>query len=122
MGSGEQRISRIGDIAFRGKVGENIAAYAKANQRLGHDFAQELEDGAMAAQKAMRKLEGHPALMGIAVRLRARRVARKLRKAKELAVALSAESVKFNQQYRREFLDTGESDKGGKKNSREVDL
>lgn len=113
MGSGEQRLTRIGDIPFRGRVGENVAKYAKANQDLGRDLASELSNGAEAARRAMRGLQGHPLLHGVDVRLRARRVARKLNKAKELALAVSAESVRFNQQYRREFLDVDDR-KGGK--------
>jgi hypothetical protein len=121
MGTGENRISAIGDIEFRGHVGRNIAAYAKSNQRLAHDFAQELVNGAEAAEKAMRKLDGHPLLLGVDVRLRAKRVARKLRKGQDLALALSAEIVKFNVQYRREFLDVHDGSKQPKSN-RSVDL
>ncbi|MFC5744857.1 hypothetical protein [Actinomadura rugatobispora] len=116
MGTGEQRMNEIGEIAFRGRVGQNVADYARANQRFAHDMAQELVNGAEAAARAMRKLDGHPGLFGVDVRLRARRVARKLRKAEKLALGVSAEVVRFNQQYRREFLEPRST--GGSKNRR----
>ncbi|WP_242903692.1 hypothetical protein [Actinomadura terrae] len=118
MGTGEQMIDRIGDIEFRGKVGKHVAAYARATQRFGHDLAYELDNAATAAEAAMKQLEGHPLLFGIDVKIRAGRVAGKLRKAQELALAISAESVKFHVQYRQEFLAVGPADMRGRRGGR----
>src|SRR5690349_19689178 len=123
MGTGKARIDKLGDTDFRGRVGTNIAAYSKNSQQLAHDFAAELDDAAERARKGMLKLKNHPRLSpgGVAVRIRARRATRPFRKAKELALALSAESVKFNQQYRKEFLDAEDAKKDKKRWSGEVD-
>ncbi|GLX98361.1 hypothetical protein [Herbidospora sp. NBRC 101105] len=43
--------------------------------------------------------------MGIDIRARAWRVARHLREAREIAQGISVEAVKFNLQFRQEFLE-----------------
>lgn len=53
----------------------------------------------------MRQLKGHPLLLGVDVRARAWWVARHLNEARELVLGISAEAVKFNLQFRREFLE-----------------
>ncbi|MFB4307022.1 hypothetical protein [Actinomadura sp. GTD37] len=123
-GTGKARIDKLGDTDFRGKVGKNVAAYSKDSQRLAHDFAAELDDAAERARRNMLKLRNHPMLSpgGVAVRVRARRVTRQFRKAKEAALAVSAEMVKFNAQYRREFIETDADRKDKKRWSGEVDL
>lgn len=105
MDSAEERLDKMGDIEFDGAVGKHIAAYGKAAQKMGHDFAAELDEAAREANRQMRKLKGHRLLLGVNVYLRARYVTRHLRRASELARGVSAESVRFTLQYRREFLD-----------------
>jgi len=124
MGTGKARIDKLGDTAFGGKVGKNVATYSKESQRLAHDFAAELDDAAERARKQMLKLKNHPRLSpgGVAVRIRARRATKPFRKAKEMALAVSAEMVKFNVQYRKEFLETEAHYKDKKRWSGEVDL
>jgi hypothetical protein len=125
MGTGRNRIDKLGDTDFRGKVGKNVATYSKESQKLAHDFAAELDDAAERARRQMLKLRGHPWLSpdGVAVRVRARRVVRQFRKAKDAALAVSAEMVKFNAQYRKEFIPSDEERRRGKHRwSEEVDL
>lgn len=105
MGSAQQRLNRLSDTDFHGPVGKKIANYAKEAQNLCRDFASEFDQAARDSTRAMRKLKGHPLLIGVDVRVRARWVSRHLRRASELARSASSEIVKFNQQYRREFLD-----------------
>jgi hypothetical protein len=105
MGTGAQRLDEIASIEFHGKVPSKIAAYSVATQRLAHDLARELDAAESAAEAAMCQLKGHPLLFGVDVRARAWRVARRLREARELAQGISAEAVKFNLQFRQEFLD-----------------
>lgn len=112
MGSGESRIESLGEINFRGQVGKNVTKYAREMQHVARDLAIELDIGAMAAESAMRKLQGHPRLRGIDVRIRAILVTRSLRRGRDLAQGISAEAVKFALQYRSEFLDI--DDAGGK--------
>ncbi len=104
MGSGQQRLDEIAGIEFRGKVPKQVAAYAKATQRFAHDLARELDAAEAAAEAAMRQLKGHPLLAGVDVAVRAWRVSRHLRDARELVQGISAEAVKFNIQFRNEFL------------------
>lgn len=111
MTSGESRIDKLGDIAFGGQVGKQVAKYAKETQRLGHDLAYTLDNDKARARKAMLKLHGHPLLAGVDVRIRARMVTRKLKRARELARGISAEAVKYQMEYRKQFLDTDDSGK-----------
>lgn len=104
-GSGEERLDDMGNIEFDGAVGKQIAKYGQVTQRFGHDMAAELDESARRANKAIRRLKGHRLLIGVDVYLRARWATRHLRRAAELARGVSAESVKFTLQYRREFLD-----------------
>jgi hypothetical protein len=104
-GSGESRLDAMGDIEFDGAVGKKIAEYGQVTQKFGHDLAAELDEAAAQANKAIRKLKGHPLLVGVDVYFRARWCTRHLRRAAELARGVSAESVRFTLQYRREFLD-----------------
>lgn len=117
MGTGHQRLAEIADITFHGKVAVKVSDYSKANQRFAHDMARELDAAEQAAEAAMIQLKGHPLLGGIDIRIRAWRVARTLREARELVQGISAEMVKFNIQFRTEFLDTaaGGGDRSGKR-------
>lgn len=103
-GTGAARIDAIADCEFTGpRVPGRIATYASLTQKLAHDLARELAEAEPAALAAMRQLGGHPLLAGVDVRLRARKVARVLREARELAMAVSGEAVAFNAQFRAEF-------------------
>lgn len=104
-GTGQARLDEIANLEFHGPVAKKITEYTVANQRFAHDIARELDAAASAAESAMRELKGHPMLRGLDVRRRARRVARELADARELAQGISAEMVKFNLQFRREFLE-----------------
>lgn len=117
MGSGENRIARLGDHGFRGQVGKQIAKYARDSQQLGRDLAVEFDTGAMEAEKSMRKLRGHPALLGVDVRIRAILVTRSLRRARDLSKGIAVESVKLVLQYRKEFLDIDDSGRAAAKKS-----
>lgn len=105
MGTGQIRLDEIADIEFHGRVAEKITEYAVTTQQLAHDIARELDAAASAAEAAMRQLKGHPLLLGVDVRARAWWVARHLNEARELVLGISAEAVKFNLQFRREFLE-----------------
>jgi hypothetical protein len=57
----------------------------------------------------MLKLRKHPLLRGLDVRLRSRLVARRLKRARDCAKGISAEAVKFNLEYRKQFLGVDDS-------------
>jgi len=126
VGTGNDRLDEIAGIEFHGKVPAKIAAYTLATQRFAHDLARELDHAEAAAEAAMGQLKGHPLLLGVDVRARAWRVARQLREAREIAQGISAEAVKFNLQFRQEFLDALEAmekrDTKGKEYKGKVDL
>lgn len=105
MGTGQDRLDEIADIEFHGKVPAKIAEYTVATQRFAHDLARELDQAESAAESAMGQLKGHPLLMGVDIRARAWRVSRNLREAREIAQGISAEAIKFNLQFRQEFLE-----------------
>lgn len=125
MASGKSQIARLGDTDFRGDVTKNVTRYARDLQAVARAMAAQFDADADDAQKAIRKLgKRHPALKGVNVRLRARWVARRLRRARNLAKDLSAEAVKFQAQYRKEFVDiepSGGNGRGRRKTG-EVDL
>lgn len=122
MASGEDRIDQLGDIEFRGQVGKQVAKYAQATQRIGHDLAYTLDNDADRARKAMVKLRRHPLLGGVDVRLRARWVARRLKRARELAKGISAEAVKYQMEYRKQFLSVDSGTKHRRSDTGGVDL
>lgn len=122
MGTGEAAIAKLGDLTFQGKVGKNVATYAKAGQKLAHDLAAQIDDDGRRLEREIRKLKGHPALLGLDVYLQARRMRRKFNKPKELALEISRELVKFNGQYRKEFLDTTGHRRDEKRWQGEVDI
>jgi hypothetical protein len=100
------RLDEIAECEFLGKdLPGQVTQYARLTQQFAHDLARELAQAEEAALAAMRQLTGHPLLAGIDVRLRARRVARVLREARELCVGVSSECVAFTVQFRTEFAD-----------------
>lgn len=115
MSSGERRLDKLSAVEFRGQVGRAVADYAKGTQRLARDLAAELDVSAETSRAAMWKLRSLPEMRSVDVWVRARLVARHLKRARDLAQGISAEAVKFNALYRREFLDI---DDAGRKNGR----
>jgi len=115
MASGERRLDKLGAMEFKGQVGRAVAEYAKGTQRLAHDLAAELDVTAETSRAAMWKLRHLPQMRKVDVWVRARMVSRHLKRARDLCQGISAEAVKFNLQYRREFLDI---DDAGRKNGR----
>ncbi|MDL4814958.1 hypothetical protein [Actinomadura opuntiae] len=113
MASGERRLDKLSELHFRGQVGRAVAEYAKGTQRFAHDMAAELDTSAEAARSAMWKVRKQvPTLRVAEVWVRAKLVSRHLKRARDLCQGISAEAVKFNITYRREFLDI--DDRGGR--------
>jgi hypothetical protein len=102
----KKRLDEIADCEFTGpNMALKIAHYAQISQEFAHDMARELSNSEQAAYRALRQLKGHPLLVGIDVKWRARRVTRVLREARELCEGISAECAGFNMQFRLEFAD-----------------
>ncbi|WP_395110585.1 hypothetical protein [Actinomadura sp. SCN-SB] len=100
----KKRIPELADIPFTGA--KSITQYSQASRGICRDLAMEFE---MAAEEVYGALcasqKGHPALFGVDVKLRARRVRNRLRRASEHAKGAAVETVKFHSQFRKEFAD-----------------
>lgn len=99
-----RKIPELSAIEFTGAG--SITEYSKQGRALCRDLGMEFEfaaDEVYAVLVASQK--GHPALFGVDVRIRARRVAHRLKRASEHARAAGAEVVRFHSQFRLEFAD-----------------
>jgi hypothetical protein len=100
----KRKIPELSSIPFTGS--KSITAYSKAGRELSRDLGMEFEFAADEVYGALvASQKGHPALFGVDVKLRARRVAQRLKRASELQKASGVELVKFHVQFRREFID-----------------
>lgn len=97
------RIPELETIEFKGA--SSIAEYSRAGRRIGRDLAAEFDQAAEEISAVLSRQKGHPLLLGVDVRLRARRVAKRLQRAAELANGLAVECVKFNTEFRVQFAD-----------------
>jgi hypothetical protein len=80
-----------------------VASYARAARAHCRDLAAEFDWAASEVQAALTHQAKHPLLASIPVRLRARRVARRLRRARDCAIGAGIEAVAFWHAYQREF-------------------
>lgn len=88
-------------IEMNGTAG--LAAYSKAGRDVCRDLAQELDWAAHEVQASLSRMEGHPLLQGVKARYHARRVAARLRRARDLQVGAGIELVKFWFEYKNRF-------------------
>lgn len=98
-----RQIPELATIEFTGS--KSISEYAKALRSLGRDLAVECEASAQELEAVLAAQKGHPLLMGMDVRRKAKRVAKRLHRAQELATGVAREAVALHAQYRREFVD-----------------
>jgi hypothetical protein len=99
--SGRGRIPELSGIEFTGKA--SVEAYAKALRNLFRDLSFEVEFGSGELYQVLARQNGHPLLMGLDVRLRARRVCRRLDRLARLMGGGCVESVAFYAEFRRQF-------------------
>lgn len=96
-------ISELAGIEFEGSLGEAFQRYGKALEEIGDRWATELEMAAVDAEAAMGSMKGHLLLFGIDSKIKARRVAKRLKRAKDLASTLADRGDQFHRDYRRNF-------------------
>lgn len=105
--SGRSRIPELSAIPWEGP--KAITQYARVGRDLCRDLNQELELGADELYAVLvRSFKGHPLLAIVGapdVRLRAKRVVKRLKRAAELQKGAGVELVKFHAQFRKEFAD-----------------
>ena len=82
---------------------QGLAAYSKAGRDVCRDMAHELDWAAHEVQQALARMHGHPMLRNLKVKYNARRVAARLRRARDLQVGAGIEMVKFWYEYRNRF-------------------
>lgn len=104
---GRSRIPELSNIPWGGPVA--ITQYAKVGRDLARDLGEEFNLGADELYAVLiRSFKGHPVLSVFGapdVRMRARRVVKRLKRAAELQRGAGVELVKFHAQFRKEFVD-----------------
>ncbi|RCG19140.1 hypothetical protein DQ384_38335 [Sphaerisporangium album] len=105
--STRNRIPELASIPFTGPTA--ITDYAKVGRVLSRDMGEEFATASEELYHVLiRSFKGHAvlALLGAPdVRLRARRVVKRLKRAAELQAGSATEMVKFHAQFRKEFID-----------------
>ena len=100
----KDRIPELAQIPFTGS--KSITEYSQAGRLICRDLTIEFD---MAADEVYSALvasqRGNPLLLGVDVRMRARRVKKRLKRASEHTKAAGAEMVAFHAQFRKEFAD-----------------
>lgn len=95
------RIPELSGIQFTGK--SSVEKYARTLRDLFRDLAFEVEFGSGELYAVLSRQQGHPLLMGLDVRLRARRVCRRLDRLARLMGGGCVEAVAFHAEFRRQF-------------------
>ncbi|MGW8528971.1 hypothetical protein [Nocardiopsis sp. NPDC055824] len=100
----EKRIKELAEIEFEGSLGEAFNDYSRALKAISRRLVFEYEMAAGDSEAAMSRLHGHPLLFGLDAKIQARLVAKRLRRAQQLAKGLEAEARAFTREYKRQFL------------------
>jgi hypothetical protein len=95
------RIPELSGVQFTGKA--SVEKYAATLRNLFRDLAFEVEFGSGELYAVLSRQQGHPLLMGLDVRLRARRVCRRLDRLSRLMGGGCVEAVAFYAEFRRQF-------------------
>jgi hypothetical protein len=97
------RIPELMGIEFTGHA--SVAQYSKELRAICRDLAHEIEFASEEIYAVLSRQKGHPLLLGLDVRLRARRVANRLHRAEQLTAGAAVEAVKFYVEFRRQFAE-----------------
>lgn len=95
------RIPELSGIEFTGH--ESVRDYAATLRGLFRDLAFEVEFGRGELYEVLSRQSGHPLLMGMDVKLRARRVCKRLDRLSRLMGGGVTESVAFYREFRQQF-------------------
>jgi hypothetical protein len=97
------RIPELSGIEFTGH--KSVADYSKKLRALMRDLSYETDFAAAEIYAVLSRQKGHPLLMGVDVKIRARKVAKRLRRVSELCGGGAVESVRFYREFRLQFSD-----------------
>jgi hypothetical protein len=100
---GRSRIPELSGIEFHGH--ESVKEYANAVRVLSRDMSSELEFASGELYHVLSRQSGHPLLLGLDVKVRARRVTKRLDRLARLFAGGSVEAVAFYMEFRRQFAD-----------------
>lgn len=102
--SAKRKIPELSEIEFTGAA--SITRYSQEGRSICRDLSFEFQMAADEVYAALvHSAKGHPLLAGMDVKIRARRVRNRLRRAGEHSAAAAVELVAFHSQFRREFAD-----------------
>ena len=101
----DRRIDELARIEFKGSLAQATYAYGQQMFVIGHRLRMELDMSASDAEAAMSRLHGNPLLFGLDARIKARRVAKRLKRAQDLADGIASEGEKFHAAYLKHFID-----------------
>ena len=96
-------IPALSAIEFTGP--KAIAKYSREGRQACRKLRDEFEGAAEDARAALKTLDGHPLLLGVDVKIKAWRVANRLRRAAECLNGAAIELVKFNADFRTHFIE-----------------
>lgn len=99
----EYRVTELGDIEFKGT--KSVAQFSRKSRDVCRDYAREFDQTGSDFEQIMRAFKRQHSWVRIDILVRARRVARNLRLAREAANTAAKECVAFHAQFRREFAD-----------------
>lgn len=102
--STKRKIPELAEIEFTGA--KSITRYSQEGRGICRDLSFEFQMAADEVYAALTNTsKGHPLLLGVDVKIRARRVRNRLRRAGEHTACAAAELVAFHAQFRKEFAD-----------------
>ncbi|QKG21083.1 hypothetical protein [Actinomadura verrucosospora] len=96
-------ITELSKVEFRGSLGEAFKTYGQELEALADRWKTELEIAAVDAEAAMGTMKGHLLLFGLDSKIRARRVAKRLKRAQDLAASVADSADQFHRSYRKHF-------------------
>ena len=99
-----RNITELSGIEFRGSLDAAFEKYGEELEALGQRWAFELELAAADSRAAMESLRGNFWLLGVDVKLKARRVSKRLKRMQEMAHGMGCQGPKFHRAYQRHFL------------------
>ena len=103
---GRRNITELSTVEFTGSLGAAFQAYGHQLTALAQRWGVELEIASVDAEAAMSSMKGHLLLFGLDSKVRARRVTKRLKRARDLTAALAEQGEMFHRAYRKHFSPT----------------
>ncbi|HUR06150.1 MAG TPA: hypothetical protein VM347_26625 [Nonomuraea sp.] len=98
-----RNITELSSVEFTGSLAEAFHLYGKELTTIADRWVTELDIAAVDAEAAMSTMKGHWLLFGLDTRHRARQVAKRLKRARDLAAAMAEKGESLHRIYCRNF-------------------